>query len=300
MRNRLLIGLLTGTIGVALLGHPSAATGAQGPANDASPVADELSRVGAPVAVGLAGNTLVRFHVDNPRAVVPLGRVQGLQGDSRLVGIDHRVQDDRVYGVGDQGGIYTLTYPGSTDRALAVRAEKVCQLSVALEGEFFGVDFNPAANRLRVISDTGQNLRHNIDDPNGAPAPGVTVVDGTLTNPDGTVATGVTAAAYTNDDLDPATATTLFDLDTRTDQVVLQSPANAGTLAPTGALGVDAGPDAGFDIRTDPATGANTGWAVLHTDGRARLYDVDLLGGGADPVGTFPRHLRVTDLTVLP
>jgi len=36
------------------------------------------------------------------------------------------------------------------------------------------------ANRLRVISDTGQNLRHNIDD--GA-APLGTTADGTLTNP---------------------------------------------------------------------------------------------------------------------
>lgn len=298
MRNRLIVGLLTGTIGVALLGQPSA-TGAQPPAPGTAPTA-EAARTAAPVAVGLAGNTLVRFAVDNPRAAFPLGRIQGLRGDTRLIGIDHRVQDDRIYGVGDEGGIYTLTYPGSGDRAVGVRAERVCQLSVALEGEFFGVDFNPAANRLRVISDTGQNLRHNIDDPNGAPAPGVTVVDGPLTNPDGTVATGVTAAAYTNDDLDPATATTLFDLDTRTDQVVLQSPANAGTLAPTGSLGVDAGPDAGFDIRTDPATGANTGWAVLRTEGRERLYGIDLLSGAAEPVGAFPRHLRVTDLTVLP
>jgi hypothetical protein len=40
---------------------------------------------------------------------------------------------------------------------------------VALQGTRFGVDFNPAANRLRVISDLGQNLRHNIDDP-AAPA----------------------------------------------------------------------------------------------------------------------------------
>ncbi|MFX4292968.1 DUF4394 domain-containing protein [Streptomyces bohaiensis] len=298
MRNRLLIGLLTGTIGAALLGQPSA-SGAVAPAAGAVPAA-ESARTGAPVALGLAGNTLVRFHVDDPRGAVPLGRVQGLRGDTRLIGIDHRVQDGRVYGVGDRGGIYTLTDgTGLGERGLA-RAEKVCQLSVALDGEYFGVDFNPAANRLRVISDTGQNLRHNIDDPSGTPAPGVTVVDGPLTNPDGSVATGVTAAAYTNDDLDPATATTLFDLDTRTDQVVLQSPANAGTLAPTGALGVDAGPDAGFDIRTDPETGANTGWAVLRTDGRERLYGIDLLAGGADLVGTFPRHLRVTDLTVLP
>ncbi|MFB7032705.1 MULTISPECIES: DUF4394 domain-containing protein [unclassified Streptomyces] len=51
---------------------------------------------------------------------------------------------------------------------------------MALKGTHFGVDFNPAANRLRVISDTGQNLRHNIDDP---AAPKTTTADGALTNP---------------------------------------------------------------------------------------------------------------------
>jgi hypothetical protein len=34
----------------------------------------------------------------------------------------------------------------------------VSQLTVGLMGNAFGVDFNPAANRLRVVSDLGQNL----------------------------------------------------------------------------------------------------------------------------------------------
>jgi len=36
-------------------------------------------------------------------------------------------------------------------------ATSFSQLTVPLEGSFFGVDFNPAANALRIISDTGQN-----------------------------------------------------------------------------------------------------------------------------------------------
>ena len=36
----------------------------------------------------------------------------------------------------------------------------VSQLTVGLDGYFFGVNFNPAANALRIISNTGQNLRH--------------------------------------------------------------------------------------------------------------------------------------------
>ncbi|MFG6294392.1 DUF4394 domain-containing protein, partial [Streptomyces rochei] len=184
-------------------------------------------------AIGLTSDQrLVEFHVNKPSKTWSLGKVSGLSGDTKLVGIDFRVQNEKLYGVGDKGGIYTL----NTTNAQAM---KVSQLTVALAGTAFGVDFNPAANRLRVISNTGQNLRHNIDD---AAAPLTTTVDGTLTNPTmpSSTAMGVTGAAYTNNDLNPATATTLFDLDTMVDRISLQSPANAGTLAPTGNLGVDA------------------------------------------------------------
>lgn len=107
------------------------------------------------------------------------------------------------------------------------------------------MDFNPAANALRIVSNTGQNLRQPFATTDGPIAP--TVVDGTL-NYTAITATGVSAAAYTNNDLNADTATTLLDLDTTLEQVVLQSPANSGGLAATGKLGVDAGSDAGFDI----------------------------------------------------
>ncbi|MFJ3637449.1 DUF4394 domain-containing protein [Streptomyces sp. NPDC090112] len=242
-------------------------------------------------AIGLTGDQrLVEFAVNNPSKTWSLGRVSGLSGDTKLVGIDFRVQNEKLYGVGDRGGVYTL----DTGNAAAV---KVSQLTVALAGTAFGVDFNPAANRLRVISDTGQNLRHNIDDP---AAPLTTTVDGTLTNPTTppSTATGVTGAAYTNNDLNAATATTLFDLDTMADRISLQSPANTGTLAPTGMLGVDADPDAGFDIHYNPATGVNRGFAAIGTAGTYRLYAVDVLTGRATDKGAFPSRYQVTDLAL--
>ncbi|MEV0889067.1 DUF4394 domain-containing protein [Streptomyces microflavus] len=242
-------------------------------------------------AVGLtADQRLVEFTVDRPARTTNIGKVSGLRGDTKVVGIDFRVQNEKLYGVGDKGGIYSL----NTANAKAV---KVSQLTVALSGKRFGVDFNPAANRLRVISDTGQNLRHNIDD-NAAPL--VTTVDGTLTNPTTppSTAMGVTGAAYTNNDLNTATATTLFDIDTMTDRVSLQSPANAGTLAPTGNLGVSAGPDAGFDIYFSPQRGTNQGFATLNTAGAARLYEIDLLTGAARDLGAFPQRQQVSDLAL--
>ncbi|MGW1642962.1 DUF4394 domain-containing protein [Streptomyces lavendulae] len=242
-------------------------------------------------AIGLTSDQrLVEFDVNKPAKIWSLGKVSGLTGDTKLVGIDFRVQNEKLYGVGDKGGIYTF------DTADA-NAMKVSQLTVALAGTSFGVDFNPAANRLRVISNTGQNLRHNIDD---AAAPLTTTVDGTLTNPTTppSTAMGVTGAAYTNNDLNAATATTLFDLDTMADRISLQSPANAGTLAPTGSLDVDAGLDAGFDIYYNPAAGTNHGFAAIGKGGSYGLYAVDVLTGKATTKGAFPADYQVTDLAL--
>ncbi|MFB6626311.1 DUF4394 domain-containing protein [Streptomyces sp. NPDC056374] len=242
-------------------------------------------------AIGLTSEQrLVEFTADRPDKTMSLGRISGLSRDTKLVGIDFRVQNEKLYGVGDKGGIYTL----NTNNAKAV---KVSQLTVALSGMRFGVDFNPAANRLRVISDTGQNLRHNIDD---AAAPLGTTVDGTLTNPTTppSTAMGVTGAAYTNNDLNAATATSLFDIDTMADRVSLQSPANAGNLAPTGNLGVNTGPDAGFDIYFDAKNGTNRGFATLNLSSRHRLYEVDVLTGAARDLGAFSQNRQVTDLAL--
>jgi hypothetical protein len=93
--------------------------------------------------VGLtADSRLVTFTSERTRWVGSIGKVAGLAGDQSLVGVDYRIQDGKLYGVGNKGGIYTL----STSSA---KATKVSQLSVPLAGTKFGVDFNPAANRLR-------------------------------------------------------------------------------------------------------------------------------------------------------
>ncbi|MEU9706558.1 DUF4394 domain-containing protein [Streptomyces sp. NPDC047981] len=242
------------------------------------------------VSVGLTSDQrLVGFETADPTDTWSFGRIQGLTGDNKLVGIDFRVQNGKLYGVGDRGGVYTVDSDA--------KAVKVSQLTVGLQGRHFGVDFNPAANRLRVVSDTGQNLRHNIDDP---AAPGTTTADGALTNPTmpPSTALGVTGAAYTNNDLNAATATTLFDIDTANDRVSLQSPANAGTLAPTGTLGVDAGPSAGFDIYYKASHGSNHGFAALTTSGKQRFYKVDALTGRATLVGAFPAAHQVVDVAL--
>ncbi|KAA6223214.1 DUF4394 domain-containing protein [Streptomyces albofaciens JCM 4342] len=245
-------------------------------------------------AFGISGDgtLMAAFRTDRPQVLDWVRAVAGLSGDTSLIGIDLRVQDGLLYGVGNKGGIYTIKIPSGTEDVVVT---KVSQLQYELSGTTFGVDFNPAADRLRVISNNGQNLRHNLNNH-------TTVQDLNLTTPptEGTTK-GVTAAAYTNNDRSDATVTTLVDIDTTSDQVVLQSPANNGTLAPTGSLGIDAGLNAGIDIYSTLSGGKavdNAAFASLtpYGAGTPSLYSVNIFTGQATPIGQFP--LNITDLAI--
>ena len=250
-------------------------------------------------ALGLSSNgkNLKTFSLTTGKQIKALGGVKGLAGDTKLIGIDQRPNDHKFYGVGNSGGIYTIS-------ASTGSATKVSQLSVALAGTNFGVDFNPAADRLRIISDLGQSLRHDVTMPEGT-----TAVDGSLNYPTGTPpvagppAGGLTGAAYTNNDsfATTATGTTLFDLDTTLDRVAQQVPANAGTLVVAGPFGGGVGPVAGFDIVSELSGGraiGNTGYATLRptNGGLGGLYKVDLLSGDITKVAGFTHD--VADLAI--
>ncbi|MGX4642643.1 DUF4394 domain-containing protein [Massilia sp. SYSU DXS3249] len=239
---------------------------------------------------------LVCFNEKRPGKADSIGIISGLVRGDALVGIDFRVQDGKLYGVSRTGGVYVI----DTRSAMAT---KVSQLSVALEGASFGVDFNPAADRLRVVSDSGQNLRHNVN------AAGVTIVDDPLDYPPATPvnavganATFVTGSAYTNNDLSPSTATTLYALDTTLDQVALQSPPNDGTLAATGKLELDAAPAVGFDIYSTVRGGvavSQQALASLRTgEGDSKLFSINLSTGKATSRGSFPSQYRVIGIAI--
>ena len=230
-----------------------------------------------------ADQRLVSFRECYPTRARDIGSVYGLQApDTMLVGIDFRVQDGQLYGVGNGGGIYTI------DTYTAV-ATLVQNLKVGLDGDFFGVDFNPAANALRIISNTGQNLRL----PFAGPLAGQTQNDGALNYPGPPAispAMGLSGAAYTNNDLDLNTGTTLFDIDTSLNQVVIQSPPNAGSLVLTGMLTVDADTPVGFDIYTTLQDGVainNIGFASLVVGGVPGFYRVNLPTGQAFLIDYF-------------
>lgn len=194
--------------------------------------------------------------------------IKNLAGGESIVGIDVRPADGKLYGLSTAGNVYQL------DPATGMAALKSTLRAAAgddnpyavLSGTEFAIDFNPVADRLRVVSNTGQNLRVNVDT-------GDAITDGVI-SPAGST---VTAAAYTNS-FAGTTSTQLFDLDVATGRVQLQDPPNDGVLNAGVPLGLVADAVNGFDI--DPRT--NTGYAVLRVGGETALYSINV-GATAQP-----------------
>jgi hypothetical protein len=237
--------------------------------------------------IGLTSDQrLICFREQVPFAARDIAPVTGLLNGETLLGIDFRPSNGTLYGLGSAGGVYTI------DPRTAV-ATQVSVLSQALAGTSFGVDFNPVPDRLRIVSDTGQNLRVNVDT-------GAAIVDGALNPAPGT---GVTGVAYTNNDADLETATVLYDIETTADRLSIQAPPNAGTLNPVGTLRVDAGTDVGFDIYSDLEDGSTErlkALASLDVLGKLRLYHVDLATGKTELRGVFAARNRVIGIAIPP
>ncbi|MEV4777829.1 DUF4394 domain-containing protein [Burkholderia sp. LMU1-1-1.1] len=217
------------------------------------------------VFVLTASNKLLSFDRATPATIRTTATVTGLQAGENLLGIDYRPADGQLYGVGSTGRIYTLngvTGAATLKSTLAADSADTSAPFTALAGTEFGVDFNPAADRLRIVGNTGQSLRVNVDN-------GATTTDGSING--GAANTAVNAAAYTNSFAGTA-GTTLFVVDSVNGTLYTQNPPNNGTLANPVSLGVAATSVAGFDI--DART--NTGYAVMTVGGARNLYTINL------------------------
>ena len=269
-------------------GKPAGEANSSGRCGDGRSGHDSGNRADNLEVVGLTfDQRLICFDEKRPEDASTIGRIFGLVIDTNLVGIDFRPANGVLYGLGNAGGVYTL----SLDTAQATLRSR---LNVALAGTFFGVDFNPTVDRLRIISDVGQNLRANVDN-------GATSTDDPINYTPGTPTNGVTAVAYTNNDSDPNTVTTLYDIDSTLDQVAIQAPPNTGTLNPTGKLNVNTTADVGFDIYSFVRNGSTVdarGLATLVTGGQTGLYQITLFTGKATLSGTFSPQDAVIDIAI--
>jgi hypothetical protein len=222
--------------------------------------------VGDTVALTASGR-LISFNRATPGTQVGSVAVTGLATGEALLGIDRRPADGGLYALASSGAIYAV------DPSTGVATRKAALQAVAgddnpftaLSGTSFGIDFNPTVDRLRIVSNTGQNLRVNVDT-------GAATTDGAI-NPAGPV---VTAAGYTNT-FAGTTSTQLYVIDAGAGMLYLQDPPNNGTLAGGVPLGITAEAANGFDIDAR----SNTGYAVLQSGNETALFTVNLAAASA-------------------
>jgi hypothetical protein len=223
-----------------------------------------------------SGNDIAQFS-SGATGVVTSVPVLGLQTGESLVGIDLRPSNGQVYGIGSTGRLYTIV------PSTGVATQVGLPAGFTLSGTAFAVDFNPVPDRIRVISNTGQNIRINPDT-------GSLAATDTAITPAGVTIVG---AAYDRNDLNPVTGTTLYGIDSTNGVLTTvgsidgtpNSP-NGGVVGPTvGPLGLGTGldPRIGFDI----SAAGGAAYATILTGGTDKLYSINLTTGAATLVGTI-------------
>jgi trimeric autotransporter adhesin len=240
------------------------------------------------VYASTATNKIVTFAATAPGKILSTVAVTGLAMGENLVGIDFRPANQTLFAVTSASNIYTIN-------PVSGAATKVgATLTPALNGASFGVDFNPQVDRLRIVSNATQNLRVNPAD--GTVVGGV--ADGALAFAAGDANAGATpnvvGAAYTNN-FAGTVATTLYDIDSTLDALVIQNPPNDGTLNTVGALGVNTSDQVGFDIADE----TNNAFASLQVGmGATGFYSINLQTGAATLIAAIGTTEAVTDISV--
>ncbi len=239
------------------------------------------------------GNTLVTVQATAPGTVTRSVVVTGIGAGQTIAGIDYRPAAPRVlYAISNVGQLYTIN--GRTGVATAVGTPPLPTISSV------GFDFNPTVDRIRVVTQIGQNVRVNPD--TGALA----ATDGSLAYAPTDVRAGaiptVASAAYTNN-VAGATTTTLYVLDTRGGLAPVQlatqgnatvSP-NTGQLFTVGSTGVTSLGNSGFDIGS---TGQAYATFTNPTTRVTSLYSINLATGAATLLGALAGNTTYEGLAV--
>jgi hypothetical protein len=219
---------------------------------------------------GATASDILSFNRADPAKLCGSKPINGLDAGENVVALDMRPST---------GILYVLTKTGTAGKLHRVdpvsgNLSPAIPISVALQGTTFGMDFNPTGTvPLRIVSDTGQNIR--VTDL----TTGAATADGAL-NGAGTSASGI---AHTDSVLGAGT-TTLYAIDPVTDRLMIQSPPNSGLLVDVGGLGTDIADVGGFDI-----DGRDNASIVVVTVGQSsHLHTIDLANGTLSPsLGTI-------------
>ena len=231
-------------------------------------------------AIGLTGDkTLVMFDTET----LAVSGTMDVTGVDKLHGIDVRPADGMLYGVSSDGKVVTI------DTVSGAATEKSTLSEKLADGVSASVDFNPVADRLRVVGTDGTNLRANVDD-------GMVTVDGKLAYDAADMHAGeapnIVAVAYTNSIGKPE-KTAMYDVDATIGALIQQAPPNDGVLKAIGKFGVT-GEGYALDI-SSTADLANTAYLVVGDT----LHTVALDTGVATAVGKI-EGAALRDIAILP
>lgn len=231
---------------------------------------------------------LVQFDSLAPGAILGTSpAISGLAAGDRIVDIDYFPVNNLLHGLGTSGNLYRI------DAGTGVATLDVTpQASIGTPRD---MDFNPAADRLRVFSANNANYRLtpsvNTAGSTGANA-GVVSSDGTLAYAAGGPTPNLVGAAYSNN-FDGTATTTLYSIDASADALVIHSGGpQFSMLTMVGPLGFDVGENVGFDI-----SGATT---IAYVSNGNSLYTANLMTGALSSIGTIGGPLDVESIAVVP
>lgn len=247
---------------------------------------------GTPFFAANSSGTLRGFDTSSPGSPGTSVTISGLGLGESVIAIDTRPLDLQLYALTKDGSnagrlyrVDTATGAATLVAALTPNPTDMVPYS-SLVGTRFGISFNAQVDRIRLVTDAGQNFRIN-------PSTGIVIHDTDL-NP-GTP--HVVAVGYTNS-FHGATATTLYDIDTNLDTLSIQVSPNGGNLTTVGNLGVNMLDLVGFDIFSDGTT--NVAFATALVGGNVNLYTINLATGAASLVGGLNGNFQTIGIAVVP
>lgn len=237
-------------------------------------------------------NVMFRHNTSLPTAVIDDIPIAGMKEVGELIdGIDFRPLDGFIYGVSNRDRLYKI------DPVSGVATQVGAGTFPVAFTEKHGFDFNPSADRIRVLDGPTRNIRLNPDT-------AAQIVDTPLTFAAGDTNAGqpvtINAIAYANN-APGVSSTTLYGIDHNFDVLVRIGGANGdpspntGIVTTIGSLGVNADADTHFDIGA-----GDLAFATINLLGNPSLYSINLTTGAASLVGATAIGVTQTGLAIAP
>ncbi len=246
-----------------------------------------------------ASQQLLKINPSQPDNILAQTPLTGLAEGERLTGIDYRVAYGVLFALSNKGQLYTIDT--ETGQLTAVGTGLA---SGTLQDAQYGFDFNPAADRIRVVNAAGQNLR--LHPETGALAFTDPDLQYAATDSQAGAKPTIVAAAYTYNQQD-IKLTTNYAIDQALGTLVTQGSVegiepvitpNTGQLFTVGSLGIANLQQVSFDISdiTNLALLAVT----TSDEAASTLYQLDLTSGTTHRLGVLAQGEPLVGIAIEP